>query len=130
MKADELQNWEKRDLANILAERLADEEDLIEAFPAIASAGAFEESLLDDYIESNWPLILSRYDEGDLKDWMIQGDLVEVWESWKDECAEEEFEYQQTLEIEYYRGFVEMIDQYRYKDLAELRGLPAKKRVS
>ena len=130
MKADELQNWEKRDLANILAERLADAEDLVEVLPAIKSAGAFEESLLDNYIESNWALSLSGYNEADIMDWMIEKEIEEVWDSWREECAVDEYEYQQELELEYFQELIEMVDQFRYKDLAEMWGHPAKKRVS
>ena len=51
MKADELLVWEKIDLANMLAERLADAEDLLEAMPELQRVTEFEAGRLDDYID-------------------------------------------------------------------------------
>ena len=69
MKADLLLNWDKIDLANILAENEADAEDLVEALPEIRKAGPMEESVLDDYIQANWKFILSCIEIEDLVEW-------------------------------------------------------------
>ena len=47
MIADTLLNWDKTELANILADKMADAEDLVEAFPSIEKASTIEEDILD-----------------------------------------------------------------------------------
>ena len=74
MKADLLLNWDKIELANFLAEKEADAEDLIEALPEIRKAGPMEESVLDDFIQANWKLILSCVEIEDLVEWVEEKD--------------------------------------------------------
>ena len=69
MIADTLLNWDKTELANILAEKMADAEDLIEALPGIEMVGTLEESILDDYIDSNWKLLLSCFEQTKNTNW-------------------------------------------------------------
>ena len=70
MIADTLLNWEKAELANILADKMADAEDLVEAFPAIEKASFIEESILEDFIQINWKLILTGFDADELLEWI------------------------------------------------------------
>ena len=61
MTADRLSNWDAVDLARILADRFADSEDLLEAFPAVGEADSFASDALPEFIEKNWGVgILAR----------------------------------------------------------------------
>lgn len=130
MKADSLLSWDKTELANILAEKEADEQDLVEALPEISKAGALEESVLDDYIEGNWKFILSCYDVEELTAWIEEKDYEAEWERWKDECAEAEQEYTDYMNDEYYWSIIDFFFSLRDMDLAEQRGYPSKFRKS
>ena len=72
MIADTLFNWDKAELANILAESLVDAEDLIETFPSIEKACGIEEEILPDFIEQNWKMILHDYDIAELEAWIAE----------------------------------------------------------
>ena len=93
MIADTLLNWDKTELANILADKMADADDLVEAFPSIEKASTIEEDILEDFIQSNWKLILSGFDVEELNEWIEEKDYEEEWERWKNECIEEDQEY-------------------------------------
>ena len=97
MKVDLLLNWDKIDLANILAENEADAEDLVEALPEIRKAGPMEESVLDDYIQANWKFFLSCIEIEDLVEWIKEKDEEAEWEEWKDECAEQDHDYTEYM---------------------------------
>ena len=116
MIADTLLNWEKTELANILADSMADAEDLIDALPEIEKVGALEESILDDFIESNWKLILSNFDIDELTEWIEEKDYEEERERWKNECEEKDYEYAEYKKEEYYWSFVEVL--FSLKNLA------------
>ena len=130
MKADLLLNWDKTDLANFLAEKEADAEDLVEALPEIRKAGPMEESVLDDYIQSNWKHILSSFDIEDLAEWVKAKDDEAEWEQWKDECAEQDHDYTEYMNDEYWWSFFELMFSFRSLDLAERHGYLLKFRKS
>lgn len=130
MIADTLLNWDKTELANFLAEKMADAEDLIEALPSIDRIGALEESVLDDYIESNWKLILSCFDLDELNEWLADKDYEAEWENWKNECVERDHEYAEAMDDEYFWSFLELMYSFRVLDLAEQWGHPPKWRKS
>lgn len=130
MIADTLLNWDKTELANILAEKMADAEDLIEALPSIEKIGTLEESVLDDYIESNWKLILSCFDVDELNEWIAEKDYEAEWENWENECVERDHEYTEYKNDEYYWGIIELMLSFRVMDLAEQWGHPPKWRKS
>ena len=102
MIADTLLNWDKTELANILADKVADADDLIETIPSIEKPGAMEESVLDDYIQSNWRLILSCFDVEELNGWIEELDYEAEWEQWRNECAEQEEEYAECMNEIYF----------------------------
>ena len=130
MKGDLLLNWDKTDLANYLAEQEADAEDLVEALPEIRKAGPMEESVLDDYIQANWKLILSCFDIEDHVEWVEEKDNEAEWEQWKDECAEQDHDYTEYKNDEYWWSFFELMFRFKSLDLAEQRGYLSKYRKS
>lgn len=130
MIADTLLNWDKTELANILADKLADADDLIEAFPSIEKASHMEESILEDFIQSNWKLILSSIDVEELNEWIEEKDYEEEWERWKNECIEEDYEYAEYRNEEYCWALIDFFFSLRNMDLAEQRGYPSKFRKS
>lgn len=130
MIADTLLNWDKTELANILADTMADAEDLIEAFPAIEKASSIEESILEDFIQSNWKLILSSFDVDELMEWIEVKDYEAEWEQWENECVERDHEYAEAKENEYFWSFLELMFSFRNPDLAELHGYESKFRKS
>lgn len=130
MIADTLLTWDRTELANILADKVADAEDLIEALPGIETAGALEESILDDYIESEWKAVLSVFDVEELNGWIEEKDYEAEWEQWKNECIEEEQEYTEYMNDEYYWAIIDFFFRLRNMDLAEQRGYPSKFRKS
>ena len=130
MIADTLLNWDKTELANILADKMADAEDLIEAFPAIEKASTIEESILEDFIQSNWKVILSGFDADELLEWIEQKDYEEEWERWRNECIEEDHEYAEYMNEEYCWALIDFFFSLRNMDLAEQRGYPSKFRKS
>lgn len=130
MIADTLLNWDKAELASILAERLADAEDLIEAFPSIEKPGGMEEAILPDFIEQNWKMILHDFDVQELEGWIADKEYEESWENWKDECAEQDHDYTEYKNDEYWWSFLELMFSFRVMDLAERWGHPPKWRKS
>ncbi len=70
MKADELFNWDKLELARILVEEYSDADDLLEAFPSIGEIETFEIDLFHEYLEQNWMLILPHFNVDYLLWWM------------------------------------------------------------
>ena len=130
MIADTLLNWYKTELANILADKLADADDLVEAFPSIEKASTIEEDILEDFIQSNWKLILSSFDVEELNEWIEEKDYEEEWERWKNECIEEDQEYAEYKDDEYWWSFLELMFSFRVMDLAERWGHPPKWRKS
>ena len=130
MIADTLLNWDKTELANILADKMADADDLVEAFPSIEKASTIEEDILEDFIQSNWKLILSGFDVEELNEWIEEKDYEEEWERWKNECIEEDQEYAEYMNDEYWWSFLELMFSFRVMDLAERWGHPPKWRKS
>ena len=130
MIADTLLNWDKTELANILADKMADADDLVEAFPSIEKASSIEEDILEDFIQSNWKLILSSFDVEELNEWIEEKDYEEEWERWKNECIEEDQEYAEYKNDEYWWSYLELMFSFRVMDLAERWGHPPKWRKS
>jgi hypothetical protein len=130
MIADTLLNWDKAELAGIIAERFADAEDLIEAFPSIEKPCGMEEEILPDFIEQNWKMILHDYDVQELEEWIADKEYEESWENWKNECAEQEHEYEEYKLDDYCWSVIELMLSFRVMDLAEQWGHPPKWRKS
>ena len=130
MIADTLLNWDKAELASIIAERLADAEDLIEAFPSIDKPCGMEEEILPDFIEQNWKMILHGFDVQVLEEWIAEKEYEESWENWKNECAEQEHEYEEYKLDDYCWSVIELMLSFRVMDLAEQWGHPPKWRKS
>ena len=130
MIADSLLTWDKTELANILADKMADADDLIEALPGIETAGALEESILDDFIQSDWKAVLSVFDVEELNEWIEEKDYEAEWEQWRNECIEEDQEYAECKNDEYWWSFLELMFSFRVMDLAERWGHPPKWRKS
>ncbi|MBQ6576434.1 MAG: hypothetical protein IJL91_01625 [Bacteroidales bacterium] len=126
MIADTLLNWDKAELASIIAERLADAEDLIEAFPSIEKPCGMEEDILPDFIEQNWKMILHDFDVQELEEWIADKEYEESWENWKNECVEQDHEYEEYKLEEYCWSIIDLVDQFRYNDLAERWGYQPK----
>lgn len=130
MKADTLLTWDKAELASILAERLADAEVLVEAFPSIEKASGLEEGLLSDFIEQNWKMILHEYDIQELECWLEEKEYEEMWEAWQNECLEDDHEYGEYKMEEYCWELINLAFSLRCKDLAEEKGYFSKFRKS
>ena len=130
MIADTLLTWDKTELANILADKMADADDLVEAFPSIEKASTIEEVILEDFIQSNWKLILSGFDVEELNEWIEVKEYEEEWERWKSECIEEDYEYAEYKNEEYCWTLIDFFFRLRNMDLAEQRGYPPKWRKS
>ncbi len=133
MKADNLLNWEKRELAELLADKYADESLLIEAFPSIDKASCLESSWIQDYIEKNWQVILYDYDIAELGEWIDDVELMESIETIEDEIRTyniiEEEEYAQALDEMHWLSVLDAIDQFRNLDTID-RVHPSKYRKS
>ncbi len=130
MIADTLLNWEKAELSGILAEYLADAEDLIEAFPSIETPGEMEAEMLPDFIEQNWKIILHDFDIQELEEWIAKKEYEESWENWQNECAEQEHEFEEYKLEEFCWEVIELMMCFRDMDLAEKWGGPSKWRKS
>ena len=130
MIADTLLNWDKTELANILADKMADADDLVEAFPSIEKASTIEEDILEDFIQSNWKLILSGFDVEELNEWIEEKDYEAEWEQWENECIERDHEYTEYKNDEYWWSYLELMFSFRVMDLAERWGHPPKWRKS
>ena len=112
MTLESLHKWEKAELANILADKFADAEDLIEALPGIEIIGAMEEDLLDDFIQHNWRLILFCFDLDDIDEWIEQKDLEGEWERMDNEFLEEDYEYAEYKDEDYCRSLIEFVRSF------------------
>lgn len=130
MIADTLLNWDKAELAKILAERLADAEDLIEAFPTIVTPSGIEEDILPDFIDQNWKMILHDFDIQELEEWMAEKEYEESWENMKNDFAERDNEYTEYKMEEFCWELINFAFSLRCKDLAEERGYFSKFRKS
>lgn len=127
MIADNLSNWDALDLARILACKFIDTDDLAEAIPSVEKVDSFDWNMLQEFIENDWCLILAHYDIDDLNDWLEEKEYEEEWERWRDEIAENEYEYIDWRLDEYCWEVIEMADAFHYKDLAEQWGHPKRK---
>ena len=127
MIADNLSNWDALDLARILACKFIDTDDLAEAIPSVEKVDSFDWNMLQEFIENDWCLILAHYDIDDLNDWLEEKEYEEEWERWRDEIAENEYEYIDWRLDEYCWKVIEMADSFHYKDLAEQWGHPNRK---
>ena len=105
--------WDRAELARMLAEREADAEDLVEAFPAIRTAATMEAEMLPEYIEQNWRQILHDYDIRDLDWWMEEKREDERWNRWYDEILEEENAYAEYRNDEYERAILDLMLSFR-----------------
>ena len=134
MKADELLVWEKIDLANMLAERLADAEDLLEAMPELQRVTEFEAGRLDDYIDRNWPVFLADFDPEELCQWVEEKELEEeidnIWEEFHNERLEEDYEFTEYMMNEYYLSVIEEAMFFSSPDLAEQCGFTSRLKKS
>ena len=128
MIADDLSNWDALDLARVLACKFIDTDDLAEAFPSVNKVDSYDGKMLQEFIENDWCLILAHYDIDDLNAWLDEKEYEEEWERWRDEIAENEYEYLEWRLDEYCWKVIEMADSFRYQDLAEQWGHPPKKK--
>ena len=97
MKAETLLNWDKTELAEVLASNYAEPDDLIEAFPTIAKAGSMEEDILEEFIERNWIIILGIFNVDALLKWVEDKELKEKWEQMHSINVEIEHEYDEYV---------------------------------
>ena len=130
MIADTLLSWDKTELANILADKVADADVLIEALPEIQVASALEESILDDFIQNEWRVVLSFFDVEELNRWIEEKDYEAEWEQWENECIEDDYEYTEFRNEEYCWAIIDFFFSLRNMDLAEQRGYPSRFRKS
>ena len=134
MKADELLVWEKIDLANMLAERLADAEDLLEAMPELQRVTEFEAGRLYDYIDRNLQVFLADFDPEELCQWVEEKELEEeidnFWEEYHNECLEEDYAFTEYMMNEYYLSVIEEAMFFSSPDLAEQRGFTSRLKKS
>ncbi len=127
MIADDLSNWDALDLARVLACKFIDTDDLAEAFPSVNKVDSYDGKMLQEFIENDWCLILAHYDIDDLNAWLDEKEYEEEWERWRDEIAENEYEYLEWRLDEYCWKVIEMVNSFHYMDLAELWGYPPQK---
>ena len=134
MKADALLNWEKAELARILAEEYADADDLLEAIPELARVGGYEVEQLPGYIDKNWMRVLRLFDLPALEEWVEKQEmeafwreLDEEWEQWKTEQMMEAAEYNEMLEQESVYEFIEEMASFHSLDFAGLMGYPGQR---
>lgn len=119
MIADTLSNWDRAELANFIAERLADAEDLIEAFPFIEKPCGMEEEILPDFIEQNWEMILHDFDIQDIGGWIEEKEYEESRENRKNEYIGQEYEYGEYILEEYCWSVIKIALSFRAMDMAE-----------
>ena len=98
----------------------------MEAFPSIEKPCVMEEEILPDFIEQNWKMILHDFDVQELEEWIADKEYEESWENWKNECVEQNHEYEEYKLEEYCWSIIDLVDQFRYNDLAERWGYPPK----
>lgn len=138
MKADTLLNWDKADLARELANRYVDADDLIESFPGIEKISGAEASLLDEYLEQNWRVVLHGFDVEEVRRWMDEKDFWDCYNEWEEErekskaeyMVEEEEMWSQYNEAQIWEYIKLMRELRACTDYAEIRGYPPKWRRS
>lgn len=130
MKADKLLVWEKVELADFLAERLADAEDLLEALPEIGQVTGLEAGELDGYIDRNWQDFLSGFDPEELCQWVEDKELEEeyenIWEEYRNDSLEYDHELTEFMNAEYCFSVIDAAKVFRSLDLAEQLGYPSR----
>jgi len=129
-----LLNWEKTELARILAEKYVDADDLLEAIPELARVGGYEVEQLPGYIDKNGMQVLRLFDSPALEEWLEKQEeetfwreLDEEWEQWKTEQEIEDREYYDALEIGIMYEFINEMASFHSLDFAGLMGYPAQK---
>jgi len=127
MKADELLSWDAVDLARLLAMDFMGPEDLVSLFPSIDTVDSFDSEILPKFIDKNWRYLLGYYNVNELETWLEQNQYKEEWEEWKADMAEYDYEYTEWKMDEYCWNVIEIVDMFRYHDLAEQWGHPPKK---
>ncbi|MBO7574587.1 MAG: hypothetical protein J6S99_02080 [Bacteroidales bacterium] len=130
MIADDLTNWEKAELANILANEYADAEDLLEAFPTLAQVESFEYELFKDLVEEDWRSIVAAYDPEELSYWVEEKRFKESQEEWVAESFLEAMEYYEMKDKQQIMEFVNFYNALRCPDYATLKGYPSKRNRS
>lgn len=130
MKAEELLVWEKAELAETLAERLADAEDLLESHPELKQITGLEAGELDGYIDHNWQVFLSCFDPEELCQWVEEKELEEecenIWEEYKNDSLEYDHELTEFMNAEYCFSVIDAANSFRSLDLAEQLGYPSR----
>lgn len=130
MKAEELFVWEKAELAETLAERLADAEDLLESHPELKQITGLEAGELDGYIDRNWQSFLSGFDPEELCQWVEDKELEEkyenIWEEYKNDSLEYDHELTEFMNAEYCFSVIDAAKVFRSLDLAEQLGYPSR----
>jgi hypothetical protein len=116
MKAETLMVWDRLELARVLANQLADPEDLLEAFPVIAEAGALEESLLPEFIEQNWRMILHDFDRREVEAWLEEKETDESYEQWENAWLEYNHDYAEYMDEEYCAALLELVNSFKDTD--------------
>lgn len=116
MKAETLMVWDRLELARVLANQLADPEDLLEAFPFIAEAGALEESLLPEFIEQNWRMILHDFDRREVEAWLEEKETDESYEQWENAWLEYNHDYAEYMDEEYCAALLELVNRFKNMD--------------
>ena len=113
MKADNLQNWDKVELARILADKYCDADDLLEAFPSICKVETFEINLLNDYIEENWMLILPHFNVDALCRWLNVKEKEEESTKLHDELLVRVNHDVEMLDKLYYMEFIALMGAFK-----------------
>ena len=130
MKAEELLVWEKAELAETLAERLADAEDLLESHPELKQITGLEAGELDGYIDHNLQVFLSCFDLEELCQWVEEKELEEecenIWEEYKNDSLEYDHELTEFMNAEYCFSVIDAAKVFRSLDLAEQLGYPSR----
>lgn len=130
MRADALLNWDKEDLAETLASRFADADDLIEAFPSIEKAGRMEGDLLDEFIEQNWEIILHEFSIHMLRLWLEQKEKSECGERDYNDYLESWNEYEEYMNEEFCLSVIYAAALFRDLQMEDLGVMIAKDRKS
>lgn len=130
MKAEELLVWEKAELAETLAERLADAEDLLESHPELKQITGLEAGELEGYIDHNWQVFLSCFDPEELCQWVEEKELEEecenIWEEYRNDFLEYDHELTEYMNAEYCFSVIDAAQVFRSLDLAEQLGYPSR----
>ncbi|MBR6001762.1 MAG: hypothetical protein IK045_02750 [Bacteroidales bacterium] len=124
MKADNLLNWDKAELAGVLAETLCDADDLLEAIPSLDTLDGRERSRLDDYIDSHWVEILSSYNLRELDWWLENKNEEEEYNRWCAEIDIEELEYYEELDLQEAWKYAALMFSFRTNDFAGIISHP------